>query len=420
MDDKQLQEIALFRFSLIAPAINETFDAASKEAFYRQVASKMHTLPNGEPIKIAPKTLKKYYLSYMHDGFDGLIPKRRIDKGCPRVLSDSTIARIVELRNQFPHITGTLIYQKLIEEGTIKASDVSLSSILRYIKAHHLTRTELTAVDRRAFEMAFANDMWQADTSHGAVIKVDGIKKQTYLIAIIDDASRIIVHGEFFFEDNALNLQICLKKAVNKHGVPKRLFVDNGKTYKNDQLGLICASLGTVLIHSRPYSPQSKGKIERSFRTVKDGWLNGVDWNQYTSLETLNADYNTFLNKNYNNQVHSALKDTPRQRYLKDSERIKYLRPETIDEHFLHRITRKVNTDATITLYTVLFEVPMVYMGKRIAIRYFPGNLSEAYIFEEQTGYVCTIYPLARVENSKVKRKEYIDYTKVKEGKANV
>ena len=251
---------------------------------------------------------------YSHHGLDGLIPKTRSDAGRSRVLDEKVVNRIYELKENFPHITGSLIYQKLIEEGSLKASEASeasLSSVLRYIRHNNLSLKDLNTVDRQAFEMAHANDLWQADTSHGPILKINGIKKQTYLIAILDDASRLIVHGEFFFEDNALNLQICLKKAVSKYGIPKRLFVDNGKTYKNEQLGLICASLGIVLIHAKPYTPQSKGKIERSFRTVKDKWLNGVDWNTYTSLDLLNTDYEIFLTKNYNNAFHSALNDSP-------------------------------------------------------------------------------------------------------------
>lgn len=122
----------------------------------------------------------------------------------------------------------------------------------------------LPSIDGRAFEMEFANDCWQSDTSHGPIINVNAVKKQTYLITLIDDASRLILHGEFFFNDNAVNIQAVFKKAIAKYGIPKRLFVDNGSTYKNDQLSLIGASLGIILIHSKAYSPESKGYVKIS------------------------------------------------------------------------------------------------------------------------------------------------------------
>lgn len=420
MDDKTAQAIALFRFSLIAPVVNNTFEARSKIAFFREIAAKSHTLPSGEVTKLSSKTLKKYYESYLHYGLDGLIPKTRSDAGKSRVLDEKIVVRIHEIKEKFPHITGSLVYQKLIEEGTLKASEASLSSVLRYIRQNNLSLKDLNPVDRKAFEMSHANDLWQADTSHGPVIKVNGAKRQTYLIAILDDASRLIVHGEFFFEDNALNLQICLKKAISKYGIPKRLYVDNGKTYKNEQLGLICASLGTVLIHTKPYTPQSKGKIERSFRTVKDGWLNGVDWANYQSLDAINTAYHTFLANCYNNAPHSALNMAPRDRYLQDSSLIKLVPPEILEHHFLHRVVRKVTSDATVKLYTVSFQVPMKYIGKQITIRYFPGNLAEAYIYEDLTTLAHTIYPLDKVANSYVKRKESIDYTCMRKDEKDV
>ena len=86
-----------------------------------------------------------------------------------------------------------------------------------------------------------------------------------------------------------------LKQAIKTYGVPKRIFVDNGTPYKNKQLSLICASIGAVLLHAKAYSPQSKAKIERSFRTVKDNFLNCEDWTKYKSLDELNESYRKYI-----------------------------------------------------------------------------------------------------------------------------
>lgn len=130
--------------------------------------------------------------------------------------------------------------------------------------------SDVTKTDRKAFEMEFANDMWDADTSHGLYLTINGKKVKTYLIAIIDDASRLITSAKFYFEDNAINFQLTFKEALKKYGIPKRIFLDNGKTYKNEQLGIICANVGMALIYTKPYSPESKAKIERWFHTMKD------------------------------------------------------------------------------------------------------------------------------------------------------
>lgn len=417
--NEDIQELALFKFSLIAPVVNNTYAAISQMQYFRDVAAKTHVLPNGKNVQYSSSTIKKWLLNYKKGGFDSLTTKMRSDAGMPRVITNAAIAKIHDIKANFPYITGKLVYQKLVEEGYLKASKTSISSVHRYLRENNLKRNQMSPVERKAFEMEFANDCWQSDTSHGPVIKVDGQKRQTYLITMLDDASRIIAHGEFFFNDNAVNMQVVLKKAISKYGVPKRLFVDNGTPYKNDQLRLICASLGIELIHTKPYSPESKGKIERSFRTIKDNWLNGVDWNEFDSLECLNTGFNKYLNEKYLNVVHSSIEITPRERYLKDTDRMKYIKTEDLDKNFLHRVTRRVNKDATIPLYSMLFEVPQKYIGQKINIRYSPINLEKAYIYDSVNICTDTIYPLNKVENSKIKRKT-IDYTTVSGGDSNV
>lgn len=415
MVDKKLHDIALFRFSLIAPLINETYEAASISQYLREIASKTHTLPDNTVVKYSSSAIKKWYLDYKHNGFDSLMPKTRKDLGKPRNLSLDAIKKIHELKEHYPYITGTLVYRKLIEESYIKATDTSKATVLRYIRENNLKRSQVAPVDRKAFEMEFANDCWQSDTSHGPIIKVNGQKRQAYLITFIDDASRLILHGEFFFNDNAVNMQAVFKKAIAKYGIPKRIFVDNGKTYKNGQLSLICASLGIVLIHTKAYSPESKGKIERSFRTIKDNWMNGIDWNDYLSLEELNTDFSKYLNESYTNSVHSSINTTPRNRYLQDMDKVKFMPVEELENHFLHRVSRKVSSDATIRLSSKHFEVPAKYIGQKINIRYSPIDLDKAFIFDMNNTLIDTIYPLKRVDNSKVRRNS-IDYSKMNLG----
>jgi len=404
------EQIALFKFSIIAPLHNDTFDAPSKAAFCRQMAQKSYTLPDGSKQRFSASTIKKWFLQYRSRGIDALYPKGRNDIGLSRVISEEAAQRIMEIKRQFPHITGTLVYQKLIEEGAIKASEVSLPTVLRFIKNNHLKAQEIEPEDRRAFELEFANDCWQADSSVGPVIKVNGKKKETWLISFLDDASRLITHAEFFYNDNSENMQLTFKKAIQKHGLPSRLYVDNGSSYRNNQLSLICASLGVTLIHTPVYSPKNKGKVERMFRTLKDTWINGVDWNSFPDLDSLNREFITFVNENYNNHVHSVLNARPKERWLQDAKRIKYLPPDTLDDCFLHREVRSVAGDATISINKVIFEVPAQYIKQKINIRFSPGVLSEAYIFNEQNKLAHTIYPLRRVDNSKIKRQQALDY----------
>ena len=255
-------EIALFRYGLIAPVVTNTFEEASKSEYFKKVASKKYIV-NGHEEQYSWQTIKWWYLKYLKDGYNALINKTRNDCHSSRKLKDETINRIKELKKEFPHISGTLIYNKLCEEGFINPNDICLGTVLKFIRDNKIIFNETENIDRRAFVMENANDCWQADTSHGPYLTINGKKTLTYLIAIIDDASRLIVGARFYYNDNSYNLQDIFKSAIKKYGVPKKLFVDNGSTYKNDQFNIICANLGLVLIHARPYSGASKGYVTK-------------------------------------------------------------------------------------------------------------------------------------------------------------
>ena len=258
IDTEDESKLALFRFSIIAPVINDTHTFSSKMAFFRDAAQKEYILPSGKKSSFKLNTIRSWYFNYIHYGFDGLKLKHRNDRGTSRKISSDVSDSIMELKQRMPHITGKAIYTKLIEEGKILAKDVSIATIYRYLNTHNLKY--IPTDERKQFEMEHAGDCWQADTSHGPIIKIDGKKMQTYLIQIIDDASRLIVGCEFFLNDNALNFQTVLKQAIKTYGIPKKIFVDNGTPYKNLQFQTICASIGTILIHAKAYSPESKRK----------------------------------------------------------------------------------------------------------------------------------------------------------------
>jgi len=125
------------------------------------------------------------------------------------------------------------------------------------------------------------------------------------------------------------------------------------------------------------------------------------------------------LKKDYQNKVHSAIQETPKNRYFKDIDKIKYKTEQDIESSFLHRVTRKVNNDSTIKLHTKYFEVPQKYIKQRINIRYSPIDIDTAYIYDKNNNQTEIIYPLDKIANSKIMRKA-IDYREIKGGTINV
>lgn len=406
--NEEKQKVALFRYGLIAPVVTGTYEEKSAIEYFRNVASKEYNL-NGKTFKFSPITIRHWYDKYQKNGYDGLIPKKRSDCQTSRKLSKDAVDRLIEIKKEFPHISGTLIYQKLYNEGFINQSDVSLSTILKFIRDNKILFSETENIDRRAFEMKYANDCWQADTSNGPYLTINKEKALTHLIAIIDDASRMIISAKFYYNDNAVNFQEVLKNGIKTYGVPKKIFVDNGKTYKNDQLSIICANVGMILIHARPYSGASKGKIERWFHTMKATWMRGLNWNEINNIDELNELLKDFV-REYNTKIHSSLTDddgnpiAPNTRWFKDASIIKKIDNTSIDNYFLHTANPKIRSDAIAYVKGNEFEVNAKYIGQKIIVKYNPNDFSKAWIFDENNKAIEEIKLVNKVDNSKVKR----------------
>ena len=258
MDDETKNKISIFKFSLIAPVINRTFLQETVKEYLEEICAKRYDAPGNLKGVYAPETLKDWIYHYRREGLEGLIPKNRTDKGTIRALSQSQRDLIINMKISNPALSSKAIYSSLIASGAIALKDVSLCTIQRFISNNYQLLREAPAKDRKAFEFEFPNDCWQSDISVGPYITVDGKKKRTFIIAFLDDSTRLILHCEAFYVDNFISLLSVFKKAVAKQGIPKKIFVDNGKVYKSDQMQFICAFLGTILCFAEPYSPQSK------------------------------------------------------------------------------------------------------------------------------------------------------------------
>lgn len=310
--------IASIRLALIQPAFNGTFPDRTKQAYYARIAKQPLTLPDGKEVLYSPGTFSCWESDYRRGGFDALIPKERADKGHSRRLDADAMAKICELRERYPKLSATGIYRKMISDGIIDAASVSVTTIQRFVKNNHLKGAAAPGrKDRRAFEEEFSTGMYQADTLYGPRLKENGVLRQTYCIMILDDKSRLIVGGRFFYQDNSVNFQKVLRDAVATYGIPNKLYVDNGSPYKNIQLSFICGQLGCVLIHTPVRDGASKGKVERNFRTLRSRFLNALEPDKISGIEELNRLLLEYI-RTHNTTVHSATGLPPYTRYMED------------------------------------------------------------------------------------------------------
>jgi transposase InsO family protein len=404
MNQEKQQNIALMRYSAISPIISGLWDDYdSLTAFFNDVSAKGVIAPDGSVKHFAPQTIERWYRSYKNGGFDALIPSGRVDQGQPRKLDTDIQEQIKYLKTNYPRMSATSIFRQLQDNGSIKRGSVSESTVNRYINQLALEMKTTTNRDMRRYERPHINEVWCGDSSVGPYLKTDdGKKHKVYIIALIDDASRFIVGIDVFFNDNFVNLMSVMKSAVAKYGRPQMFNFDNGSSYKNKQMELLAARIGSVLHYDQPYTPTQKAKIERWFRTMKDQWMSALDIRDFHSLDELRGNLLAYVQK-YNQAVHSSLNGkTPQDRYFSEPNLFHRLSDEEIEHSFLLEIERKVSADNVITIDQVEYEVDCRFSKQHIKLRYSPG-LDEIYIVEAD-GTLTPIRLLNKIENAFVKR----------------
>jgi transposase InsO family protein len=406
MNDETRQKIALFRYGIIAPAVSGTFDEDKRiKEFFLHAAKRIYTNPRGEDTKVSASTLERWYYTYQRSGFDALIPLKRCDTGKPRKLDEDIMEQIRFLKKEYPRIPATLIHQKLLDNGTINKGDLSLSTINRFVNQVNLDNKYTNNKDMRRYERAHINEVWCGDSSVGPYLKVDEKKKRTYIIALLDDAARYIVGIDIFFNDNFIHLMSVMKTAVTKFGRPKILNFDNGSSYKNKQVELLAARIGSTISYCAPYTPTSKAKIERWFKSMKDHWMSQLNMNDYSTLEELRETLYQYVNK-YNQTIHSSLNGLcPQDRFFQESYLIKRLTEEQLESSFLLEYERRVSADNVIMIDETEYEVDYRYSRQKVTLRYSP-DLSKIYVVDKHTGELTPIKILNKQENSLIKREK--------------
>lgn len=404
MDQQKQHDIALMRYSVIAPLITGlSDDYTSLEAFYRDASAKGVVHPDGSLKHYAPGTIEKWYRNYKQDGFDALIPTTRADLGVPRKLDEQLKEQILYLKTNHPRMSSSAIYRQLRDNGSMKAGDISESTVNRFVNIISIQLKTTKNQDMRRYERPHINEVWCGDSSVGPCLTTpDGKKHKVYIIALIDDASRFIVGIDVFFNDNFVNLMSVMKSAVAKFGRPKMFNFDNGSSYKNKQMELLAARIGSVVHYDQPYTPTQKAKIERWFRTMKDQWMSSLDIRDFHSLEELRGNLFAYV-RIYNQTVHSSLKgSSPQDRFFSEPECIRRLSEQEIGNSFLLEIERRVSADSVIVIDQVEYEVDYRFAKQRIRLRYSP-NLEDIFIVEAD-GTLTPVRLLNKTDNANVKR----------------
>jgi putative transposase len=397
------EKMALFRYGLIAPLVLETLPRGELKRRAQEIAARQYEIPGSQRISVSVDTLLLWARRYRQGSFPALAPQPRRDRGQSRVITPQLAELIERLKRENPHRTGTTLLRELaLSDSTSHAHAISPATLYRFLQQRGLTAKQLLATPgHKKFQAEFSNELWQSDMLFGPYVqRVGGGKMQAHLYVLLDDASRVVPHGEFYQDQGLASFLHCFQRGIATRGLPWSLYVDNGQVFRSVQLARIAASLGIVIIHSAPYQPEGRGKVERFFRTVREQFLANLDRQRTLSMEELNERFWAWLEL-YQSREHSALGTTPLLRWQRDIERVRQVPPNT-DLHrlFLHRLDRRVRRDSTFMLHKRFYEVPADLAGQSIEVRFDPLDLSrvEIYFQGQSQGWVRTVDPVVNAQ----------------------
>jgi putative transposase len=328
----------------------------------------------GQARQFTWRTIQTWFYRYKNHGITGMTNQPRKDKGHVRKTTPEELLEALNAARPHFHRRSNkrALYRFCIEKGLLDPARIAQTTFYRFLREYGLLADKDDDNRKRlAFSMKFANQLWQADTLCGPYVQAApaGARKQARLIAFLDDASRVLCHGEFFFAENVDTLVKAIRAAFYKRGVPEQLLVDNGSIYCSQEITLICARVGCLLRHTAVRDAAAKGKIERFFRRVRDQFL--IQKLDLSSLEALNRQFTAWVEHDYNATPHDALGMKPIDRFGIDLGRVHFLAPaEHSDELFYAEAHRKVKKDNTFSFAARRYEAPVNLPGKEIQLRY--------------------------------------------------
>lgn len=378
---KRSEEVALFRHGLIADLARM---APGTKGLYRLLETKAaedYCIPGSTRTRVAEETLRTWLRLYRRGGFEALKPKPRKDAGDSRALPQEVKDLLVSIKEDNGELSVQLVIKEALASKKVPAHVMlAPTTVHRLLSRAGLMRKDVddgaASGDRRRFAFEKAGELWMSDVMHGPAVMVAGRqKRKACLIAFIDDATRVVPSAAFALSENTAAFLPVLKLAIMRRGVPKRLFVDNGAAYRSHHLALVCAKLGITLIHARPYAPQSKGKQERWFRTVRMQFLTRLTEGDTSSLEALNRKLWAYVEGEYHQAPHRGLDgETPLDRWAQRADDVKYLDGKVdLDDIFFTEARRKVAKDRTVSLAGLVYEVDAALVGETVTLRYEAG-----------------------------------------------
>jgi transposase InsO family protein len=404
MNEDEKRDVAIFRFGVIHDFVSGVkLERGEQERLLRDKCKRKWSIPYSSRTRLTRGTILRWIKRYKDSNgkLESLCPEERSDRGVSRGMDEETSLALIRLRKELPKTTVPGLIEVMYKRRLVSPEvTLNLSTVYRFLHHHHLMNpVDSKPIDRRKFEVELPNDLWQSDSMHGPKVEVDGRMRKSYLLAFLDDHSRLIPHGQFYLSERLDSYLDALEQALLRRGLPRKLYLDNGPAFRSKHLEHVTASLGIALIHASPYKPQGRGKIERFFRTVRMQFLSGF---KGKSLYELNEAFDLWVNDIYHQRKHSSTGQSPFERFTSHMECLRAA-PRELKDYFRKHARRRVAKDRTTTLNGKLYEAPVALIGKQVLLLYHENQPERVEVLYNQQSYGC-LTPLDLHINARVKR----------------
>lgn len=375
-DQRKAEDIAAERVQLLSPLLADELDPAKAREMKVQIC---------EQTGLSERTLRRYLAQYRAKGFDGLKPRGKGRKREKEAIPKELLEQAILLRREVPSRSVSQIIQILEWEekalpGQIKRSTLQEKLTERGYSSRQMRMYTGTGVAARRFQKRHRNMLWQSDIKYGPFLPIgpDGANKQVYLVLFVDDATRFVLHGQFYDTLDQTIVEDCFRKAIQQYGAPEAVFFDNGKQYRTKWMARTCSKLGIRLLFAKPYSPEAKGKVER-LNGVVQGFMNEVALEKPKTLEGINTWFQAWLSECHQNKPHSALgeKTSPEVAFRRDRKQLRFVDAEILSNAFLHSEDRKVDKAGCINFKGKKYEVGLSFIGRIVQVVYDPADIQE-------------------------------------------
>ncbi|WP_201319388.1 DDE-type integrase/transposase/recombinase [Paenibacillus sp. EPM92] len=377
-DQRKAEEIAANRVQLLSPLLAAGLDPAKASQIKAAIC---------EQTGLSERTLRRYLAQYRAEGFNGLRPKEKGRKPGVDAIPAELLEQAILLRREVPgrsvsQIIQILEWEDKVKPGVLKRSTLQEKLAARGYSSRQMRMYASSGIAARRFQKRHRNALWQSDIKYGPFLPIgqEGTNKQVYLVLFVDDATRFVLHGAFYESLEKAIVEDCFRKAIEKYGVPEAVYFDNGKQYRTKWMNRTCSKLGVRLLFAKPFSPESKGKVER-LNGVVQGFLSEVQLEKPQTLDHLNTWFQVWLSECHQNKPHSALDGkNPETAFRSDTKALRFVEPELLANAFLHCEDRKVDKAGCISFMGKKYEVGILFIGQTVQVVYDPADITEVTI----------------------------------------